>query len=1287
MVKVCTVCGDRGFTDLLVTCNQCNDLAEHVYCMQTLSDYAPDADWSCVECKLKQKTSTQKIALMPSHPITKQSQAESNKRQIEDTISIPVSKKRAVESSNVESLLERDSSLVTLEADKGDICAVSQQIDISLHSRDGLPKVPQTGKFDCGSTTLLQDNGSSQRSLCKDNSSNILCCQQSSSSMAQVSSALTSSGSKRQLLDKSQDPLPQFLLSSRPAASARGQRTFKGSKEIGSGSGNSSSHDKFSDLRGTLEHKKKLKDLVPDISRKDMEITKNIAKLIKGGTDGSELGKNLKESTSLGMEKEDCKGIMPKVKSTGSSSKKLKLDKNDCNDPISRDDVFKRSKSVHDDCQTLASRNGVCLPITEGQSNMASVEKALTKTLHCQNINQPSTVYLPDTVASFSDKLNSGENKSTITKHDIDKVVSCSADKAFQEKQNNVNEQAHKSDNSTIQLKTLPLYGEGNKLDANPGALHDGARTPSNGHPEALFNTTANCLKPGATIPAPINFSQERGPSAEMAHSMTRSLEINLSSSSAMQNDPSYVGERAGMPGSFPSSMDSSSPTHLPHQKPLTVPQSRFLWKGAFKVMGSVSGHCIYDGIQAHPSNTASPKVYEMTKKFTPQLHLEQVQRCNIWPKRFHKDPPTDDNIGLYFFPTDDERCEKSYAKLLKEANDHDLAMRMYLDSAELLIFSSIQLPERFQSIRGKFYFWGVFRGRGNSPSVCKVQEILSPSKHVGANVLQADSSVLSVTRVLMLPDMRKHGVGEECTKIDTKGQNRKHDIGSDYQEFSLGFHSTCSSALPPSSDHLLEKQGFEHFQAEPDRKSEAEKEMVLRSHPHAYLSRQEGSCRKHGDGPHNSHQSSFSSGQSDRSSGSKERSVSPLALGRKKGNRCENSININRIRIFKESHIHMQTRREEEMKETVREHAKVRTGRHREKWNHRPRINFRKTGQMEHQRRKHDDVNNRDGSRSLFCSQSRSSRSRSESQSQLYKRSYSLSVGKPWSPDAGIVVPCHTVNSPDSYLHKSSRHEKLLLQRDSSSEVQIDNRNYNEKGSAVVGGDNCRKGEKETYSKKRVEGMSLLDVEEGFSVRSPEGSAGQDRSAGQDQPTKDQWSFTPLQNVTDEATEKCNVSEVSNAASLLDSRDSMCSGENVPHELTEADLSGVVNPRTEYVPGAGDQYPVTEQGPWYTCSSSEQTDSEPVPCLELFPLEEENLGVAKNVVNNWDIDLELGLGRSSSKKRLPDFEQAFCEKFNLDSMAGSEVFSNGSMMEFSPCENSLDMGAILSLSVPHIQK
>ena len=120
-VKVCTVCGDQGFIDSLVTYNQCNDLDEHDYCMQTLSEYVPEADWFCAECKLKQNVSTHKIALMSSHPLVKQSHSES--------------KKRAIESTNAESLLQRDSSLVALEGAKGAMCAESQHIDVSMYSR------------------------------------------------------------------------------------------------------------------------------------------------------------------------------------------------------------------------------------------------------------------------------------------------------------------------------------------------------------------------------------------------------------------------------------------------------------------------------------------------------------------------------------------------------------------------------------------------------------------------------------------------------------------------------------------------------------------------------------------------------------------------------------------------------------------------------------------------------------------------------------------------------------------------------------------------------------------------------------------------------------------------------------------------------------------------------------------------------------------------------------------------------------------------------------------------
>jgi hypothetical protein len=106
---------------------------------------------------LKQKASAQKIVLISSHPLVRQSESESNKHPRENTSYIQVSKKQATESSDAESLLQRDSSLLALEAAKGLICAGSQEIDISLHSRDGLPKVPQTGKIDCGTTILLQD--------------------------------------------------------------------------------------------------------------------------------------------------------------------------------------------------------------------------------------------------------------------------------------------------------------------------------------------------------------------------------------------------------------------------------------------------------------------------------------------------------------------------------------------------------------------------------------------------------------------------------------------------------------------------------------------------------------------------------------------------------------------------------------------------------------------------------------------------------------------------------------------------------------------------------------------------------------------------------------------------------------------------------------------------------------------------------------------------------------------------------------------------------------------------
>lgn len=36
---------------------------------------------------------------------------------------------------------------------------------------------------------------------------------------------------------------------------------------------------------------------------------------------------------------------------------------------------------------------------------------------------------------------------------------------------------------------------------------------------------------------------------------------------------------------------------------------------------------------------------------FSPVLSVEMLPRAGAWPKSFQTSPPTDDNIGLYFFP------------------------------------------------------------------------------------------------------------------------------------------------------------------------------------------------------------------------------------------------------------------------------------------------------------------------------------------------------------------------------------------------------------------------------------------------------------------------------------------------------------------------------------------------------------------------------------------------------------------------------------------------------------
>ncbi|KAK1309863.1 hypothetical protein QJS10_CPA08g01352 [Acorus calamus] len=109
---------------------------------------------------------------------------------------------------------------------------------------------------------------------------------------------------------------------------------------------------------------------------------------------------------------------------------------------------------------------------------------------------------------------------------------------------------------------------------------------------------------------------------------------------------------------------------------------------------------------KAHLSIKACQKVVDVAKNLPKFLHVEEHHLSrDEWPQSLQITPPTDENIGLYFFP---ERHKKRLNMLEKAARDKTL--RVILDDAELLVFSSYVLPQQHQKFLGKFYLWGLFR-------------------------------------------------------------------------------------------------------------------------------------------------------------------------------------------------------------------------------------------------------------------------------------------------------------------------------------------------------------------------------------------------------------------------------------------------------------------------------------------------------------------------------------------------------------------------------------------------
>ncbi|XP_042494759.1 uncharacterized protein LOC122074037 isoform X2 [Macadamia integrifolia] len=248
------------------------------------------------------------------------------------------------------------------------------------------------------------------------------------------------------------------------------------------------------------------------------------------------------------------------------------------------------------------------------------------------------------------------------------------------------------------------------------------------------------------------------------------------------------------------------------------------VWRGCFNICNEKSRKEV--GVVAHLSNKACLKVLEGANALPTFIGVKMLPRPDAWPPSFSRSPPTDENIGLYFFP--ESKSDKAlFDGILYEIIDRDLALKCVTDNADLLIFSSLQLPPLYQRFRGDYYLWGVFRRK-------QVSHPPQPAEHL----LIRDSGIECA--ITAMPSMSADDFGSQKGRGSIKTWSQWSPLsscGSDLphsplhqKAISSGFSLfDCTDIVEKSVDneHDLEKQLAYAYEKEEEQHAYEEKEKL----------------------------------------------------------------------------------------------------------------------------------------------------------------------------------------------------------------------------------------------------------------------------------------------------------------------------------------------------------------------------------------------------------------------------------------------------------------------------
>ncbi|KAJ6801121.1 uncharacterized protein M6B38_199820 [Iris pallida] len=741
-VKVCDICGDAGQEELLAICSRCTDGAEHTYCMRKKLHELPEGDWLCEECKIKEETENADNSepILGEQEVLQLNESASNPRPLQELDT-------KVHDSGVHGTSEE----VYAETDLHSSKKVSDSTGVSIAATISKAKTVLYQELD----TKVNDSGVHGTNKEVDAETDLNPSKKVSDS-SDISIGLAISKAKS-------------VLSRGSSFGVLEARKLKQAQQAASSGGPLSKSVSFNNTNA----KPKVKQLVGSIPQNQILSRQYVS----SDTRKEGMVKSMIQSASFKSPSSGCFTVEPinKVQAIHSSQpvdhRVLKEEQRKIVEkgssivdrplinppPVTGDSNCPNPEAAHRSESNVLQINRKSLDTDIAGSELKKalyISKNIGRTpatlrgrkpqTDCMNNVNPSSIVadrscsIPNTVlqrtaprdidltfSNIGKKEASRGSRSllhckkcnevghTTERCSIDKLhvfaLKPSADRNLKEVHNKSSKWKDAVDASLSKFTigeniTLPNHSE--KSSMNNAELHCGQ--PSKGF---RFDSSS-CQD---TIRTSVSDPSKPAPASDVNLQAVQQVEASCS---PRENDsnPTVIASDSQMKVKTPSRLLSSEPSVLPDISPASViPELEFIWQGGFEVSRCGRLYKLCDGVQAHLSTSASPKVLEAATKFPCKVQLEEVTRVSSWPWQFQGKIPEENNIGLFFFAKDFESYEKNYWKLLEDMIKNDLALKGNIEGAELLVFPSNKLPANSQRWNKLFFLWGVFRGKSLS--------------------------------------------------------------------------------------------------------------------------------------------------------------------------------------------------------------------------------------------------------------------------------------------------------------------------------------------------------------------------------------------------------------------------------------------------------------------------------------------------------------------------------------------------------------------------------------------